>query len=334
MSAATKKRVILAVVVLALLALPQVVTARYLLHILIMAGIFTILTLSWNLLAGYTGQLNLGHAAFYGIGAYTSAILAMKLGLSPWLGLFGGGLAAAFFGFLLGFPALRLSGPYLAITTIGFSEILRMVAMNWVDLTRGSLGLSGIPLLTPIKIFGLSQKFYFEKDYYYVVLLSVLLTLFCIRRLTRSAFGITLQALRDDETGAQSIGINTSAYKLAVFTVSAFFAGFAGGLFAHYSRLVSPDLLALHHTFDILTMAMVGGLGTLTGPIFGAVSITFLSEALRYVEDFLHLDIRMIVYGLLLILTILFMREGLVGVLRDARGRLFGAPAGTREGRR
>ena len=317
MRAPSKKTLLWGLLLLVLIVLPQVVHDRYLMHILVMSGIFSILTLSWNLLAGYTGQLNLGHAAFYGIGAYASALLAMNWGLTPWLGLFGGGLVAAFFGFLLGFPALRLSGPYLAITTIGFSEILRLVAMNWVDLTRGSLGLSGIPLLTPIKLAGMKLQFYYEKDYYYVVLLAVLLTLFCVRRLTRSSFGLTLQSLRDDETGAQSIGIRTSSYKLAVFTISAFFAGFAGGLFAHFSRLVSPDTLALHNTFDILTMAMVGGLGTLFGPILGAVSITFLSEALRYVEDFIHFDIRLIIYGLLLILTILFMREGLVGVIRD-----------------
>ncbi len=325
----SKKTLLWGLLLIVFILVPQVIHARYVLHILVMAGIFSILTLSWNLLAGYTGQLNLGHAAFYGIGAYTSALMAINWGVSPWLGLFGGGLVAAFFGFLLGFPALRLSGPYLAITTIGFSEILRMVAMNWVDLTRGSLGLSGIPLLTPIKIAGFKLQFYFEKDYYYVVLVFVLLTLFCIRRFTRSSFGLTLQSLRDDETGAQSIGVNTSAYKLAVFTISAFFAGIAGGLFAHFSRLVSPDTMALHNTFDILTMTMVGGLGTLGGPILGALSISFLSEALRYMEDFIHLDIRLIVYGLLLILTILFMREGLAGVIRDTWARF--SPASKRE---
>ena len=129
------------------------------------------------------------------------------------------------------------------------------------------------------------MEFYFERDYYYVVVAGVLFTLFCIRRLIGSEFGVTLQAMRDDEPGAQSIGINPSSYKLAVFTISAFFAGFAGGLFAHFARLVSPELLALHNTFDILTMAMIGGLGTIAGPILGAVSLTILSEALRSMEE-------------------------------------------------
>ena len=152
MNANIKRWLLCILCLLVLLLLPKVVQDRYFMHILVMTGIFTIMAMSWNLLAGFTGQLNLGHAAFFGIGAYTSALLAMKLGISPWFGLLGGGLVASFFGFLLGFPALRLSGPYLAITTIGFAEILRLVAVNWVDLTRGSLGLSGIPLLTPIQI--------------------------------------------------------------------------------------------------------------------------------------------------------------------------------------
>lgn len=316
------KVVTAALVLAAAVLLPHFLQERYFLHILVMSGIFTILTLSWNLLAGYTGQLNLGHAAFFGIGAYTSALLALKAGISPSFGLAAGGAVASLFGLLLGFPSLRLSGPYLAITTIGFSEILRLVATNWVSLTRGSLGLSGIPLLDPIRIGDWSFQFYFEKDYYYVVLTAVLLTIVCMRRLTRSAFGFSLQALRDDETGAQSIGISTSAYKLAAFTISAFFAGLAGALFAHFARLVSPETMALHTTFDVLTMTMIGGLGTTAGPIIGAIALTFASEWLRYLEDAFKIDIRLVIYGFLLILTVLFMREGLLGVFRSAAERI------------
>lgn len=321
MSNRLKQRLGTVAAIVVLILLPQVIKERYLMHIVVMAGIYTILTLSWNLLAGYTGQLNLGHAAFFGIGAYSSALIAMKLGISAWIGLLGGGLVAAFFGLLLGFPSLRLSGPYLAITTIGFAEILRLVAINWVDLTRGSLGLSGIPLLTPIRLGDWTMKFYFERDYYYVVLAAALLTFFCIRCFTHSEFGVSLQALRDDEQGAQSIGIHTSRYKLTVFALSAFFAGLAGGLFAHFTRLVSPDTMSLHVTFDTLTMTMVGGLGTTVGPILGAVALSFLSEWLRTLEDLFKLDVRLVFYGLLLILTILFMREGLIGVFHGLAQR-------------
>jgi branched-chain amino acid transport system permease protein len=316
MSSGFKKRFWQALVAVALIALPIFVTDRYFLHLTVMAGIFVILTSSWNLLTGYAGQLNLGHAAFYGIGAYTSALLAMKLGISPWLGLFLAGLMAGFFGLLLGFPALRLSGPYLAITTIGFSEILRLVAMNWVDLTRGSLGLYGIPPLTPWK-FGqhITIEFISERNFYYVILAAVLVTLFCFRRLTVSEFGVSLRSLRDDAPGAESIGINIARYKLTVFAISAFFAGFAGAFFAHYQRLVSPETFSLGETFAILTMTMVGGLGTLMGPVIGAVLLTFLSEGLRFVEDAVKMDIRLVIYGMILVLTILFMRNGVMGLI-------------------
>ncbi|MEW6529871.1 MAG: branched-chain amino acid ABC transporter permease [Thermodesulfobacteriota bacterium] len=304
----------------ALIALPLVVRDRYFLHLVVTAGIFVLLASSWNLLAGYAGQLNLGHAAFYGIGAYTSAILATKLGITPWLGLLAGGLMAALFGLMLGVPALRLSGPYLAITTIGFSEILRLVAMNWVELTRGSLGLYGIPPFTPIKLGSwLEIEFRSEIGAYYLLLVLVCVSLAFFRRLTVSEFGLSLKSLREDEIGAASIGINISGYKLAVFTISAFFAGLAGAFFAHYQRLVSPDTLSLGETFAILTMTMLGGLGTLVGPVLGAVLLTFLSEGLRFVEDMVKLDVRMIIYGVLLIVTIRFMRGGIVGLWNSLR---------------
>lgn len=303
-----------------LFAIPLVISDRYFLHLMVMAGIFVMLTSSWNLLTGYAGQINLGHAAFYGIGAYTSALLVMKVGISPWIGLFMGGFVSAFFGLLLGIPSIRLSGPYLAITTIGFAEILRLVAMNWVELTRGSLGLYGIPPLTAIKLSpGFSIEFTSERNFYYVLLIAIFLTLFCFKRLVQSEFGITLKSMRDDEPGAESIGVDTTRYKLAVFTISAFFAGFAGALFAHYQRLVSPDTLSIGETFTILTMTMLGGLGTLAGPVVGAILLTFLSEGLRFVEDMVKLNVRMVIYGFLLIITILFMREGVVGLFSHYR---------------
>jgi branched-chain amino acid transport system permease protein len=314
MSAIIARWLKIILIVVILLAIPWAITNQYVLHLLIMAGIFIILTSSWNLLMGYAGLINLGHAAFYGVGAYTSALLALKMGLSPWAGIFCGGLLAAFSGFLLGIPSLRLSGPYLAITTIGFAEILQMVATNWVSLTRGPLGLYGIPPFPAIKLAGFQIDFTSEHNVYYVVLLAVCLTLFCLRRITRSQFGLTLQALREDEIAAESVGANTNRYKLTVFTVSAFFAGVAGALFAHYQGLVSPDTLSLTETFNILTMTVVGGLGTLTGPVVGALVLTFLSEGLRYLQDLVKFDIRMAIYGFLLILTMLFMRNGIVGL--------------------
>ncbi len=303
--------------ILCILALPLIIQDRYFQHLLVLSGIFVILTSSWNLLAGYSGLLNLGHAAFYGIGGYASALLALKLEISPWIGLPLGGVVSSIFGICLGIPSFRLSGPYLAITTIGFSEILRLVSMNWVDLTRGSLGLYGIPPLTPIKLpNGVLIKFVSEQVYYYVVVMFVSLTLFIVRRLVYSEFGITLKSMREDEMGSESIGIDTSRYKLTVFMISAFFAGFAGALYAHYVRLISPEMLSLGETFTVLTMVMIGGLGSLYGPVVGAVILTFLSEGLRFFEDIVKLDIRFVIYGALLMGTILFMRNGIVGLFQ------------------
>ena len=302
---------------LVLLALPFIIRDRYFQHLLVLSGIFILLTSSWNLLAGYSGLLNLGHAAFFGIGGYSSALLALKLNLSPWIGLPLGGTVASIFGILLGIPSFRLSGPYLAITTIGFSEILRLVAMNWVSLTRGSLGLYGIPPLTPINFStSFSIKFVSEQNAYYVILIFVFVTLILLNKLIHSEFGISLRSMREDELGSQSIGIDTSRYKLTVFMISAFLAGFAGSFYAHYVRLISPEMLALGETFGILTMVMVGGLGTLLGPVVGAVLLTFLSEGLRFFEDFVKIDIRFVIYGGLLMATILFMRNGIVGLFK------------------
>jgi len=311
MNSRVKKRALAAIGVLVLLALPFLIRDRYFQHLLVLSGIFVILASSWNLLAGYSGLLNLGHAAFFGIGGYSSALLALKLGISPWIGLPLGGMIASLFGILLGIPSFRLSGPYLAITTIGFSEILRLVSMNWVDLTRGSLGLYGIPPLTAWAFSDqLTVKFVSEQNVYYIVLFFAALTLFLMRRLTHSEFGIGLKSMREDEAGAESIGIDTSRYKLTVFMISAFLAGFAGALYAHYIRLISPEMLSLGETFTVLTMVMVGGLGTLFGPVVGAITLTFLSEGLRFLEDVVKIDIRLVVYGGLLMLTILFMRNG------------------------
>jgi branched-chain amino acid transport system permease protein len=311
--------------VIALFALPHVFTDRYFQHIMVLCCIFTILASSWNLLAGYSGLLNLGHAAFFGIGAYSSALLAINLGLSPWLGLFTGGFVAAIFGGLLGIPSFRLSGPYLAITTIGFSEIMRMVCMNWVSLTRGSLGLSDIPPLTPITLGGgLKIEFVTEQNAYYVLVVFVILILYLVRKLLKSEFGLTLESMREEEGGAESIGINTSQYKLTIFMISAFLAGFAGALYAHYIRLISPEMLGLGETFTILTMVMVGGLGTFTGPIIGAVLLTVLSEALIFFEEAINVDIRLVIYGGLLMATIIFMRKGVVGLFDALVGRKSG----------
>jgi branched-chain amino acid transport system permease protein len=311
-----RRHVLVAGAAVALLVLPLVVTDRYFQHVLVLAGIWILLAASFDLLCGYAGLLNLGHAAFFGVGAYSSALVAMHFGISPWLTLLAGGVVASLFGVLLGIPSFRLRGPYLAIVTISFSEIIRMVAANWVDLTRGALGLYDIPPLTPVHIGSLTVEFVSERSAYYVVLVFVVVTVLLLRRLLHSDFGITLESMREDEAGAEAIGINTTQYKLTVFMISAFLAGFAGAFYAHYVRLISPEMMSAGETTSVITMVMVGGLGTLMGPVIGGILITFLSEGLRFLKDFADLDIRLVLYGLVLMLTVLFMRDGVVGIVR------------------
>ncbi|HID86508.1 MAG TPA: branched-chain amino acid ABC transporter permease [Anaerolineae bacterium] len=294
-----------------LLSVPLVITSPYHLHIVIISGIFVLLAASLNLITGYSGRLNLGHAAFYGIGAYTSALLALRLNVPFWLGLPSGGLLSVLFGVLIGLPCLRLKGPYLAIATLGFGEITRLVLHNWVSLTNGPLGLRGIPGPPSIAIPGLLIIEFDSKISYYYLLLAVLTaSLYVIYRLINSELGRTFLAIREDETLAEMIGIDTTRAKLMNFAVAAFFAGVAGSLYAHYVRFISPETFSFLESSAALTMVVIGGLGTFVGPILGGIIFSLLPEFLRAVAEF-----RMIIYGATLSISIFFMPKGLAGLL-------------------
>jgi len=296
-----------------LVTLPWMIKNPYYLHIIIMSGIFVLLASSMNLITGCTGRLNLGHAAFYGIGAYASTLLVMRLGFPVWLAIFLAGLITIFFGILIGVPCLKLKGAYLAITTLAFGEITRLAMMNLVGLTNGPLGIRGIPNPPPI-IFGGSLSISFESktSYYYFLLALCLACLLIIRRLLSSQIGRTFVAIREDEVRAETVGIDTTHIKLMNFALGAFFAGLAGAFYAHYVRFISPDTFTLNETFTILTMVVIGGLGTFYGPIIGGVLFTFLPELLRAIADY-----RMMIYGLMMSVAIIFMPEGIIGVLQS-----------------
>lgn len=296
-----------------LIYLPWTVKNPYFLHIVIVSGIFVLLASSLNLITGYTGRLNLGHAAFYGIGAYSSTLLVMKLGISVWLAMPLAGLITVFFGILIGIPCLKLKGSYLAITTLAFGEITRLGMMNLVTLTNGPLGIRGIPGPPPI-IFGYSFFISFESktSYYYLLLALCLICLLIIKRLLNSQIGKTFMAIREDEVRAGTVGIDTTQIKIMNFALGAFFAGIAGSFYAHYVRFISPDSFTLNETFTILTMVVVGGLGTFYGPIVGGVIFTFLPEFLRAIAEY-----RMMIYGLMMSVAIIFMPEGIIGILQS-----------------
>lgn len=291
-------------VVLALALLPTVVRSEYLLNIAVLAGIYVILTSSLNITNGYTGLFSFGHAAFYGIGAYTAAILATRAGWSFWLTLPAAGVVTAAFGAALALPTLRLSGIFLALVTIGFQEITFLVTLNWIGLTRGPMGIPGVP---PPSLFG--YEFRGNTPFFYLVLVLDLLVIFVLSRVVTSRVGRAFVAIREDELAAQSSGIATFRTKVQSFMIATFFAGIAGAVFAHHARFVSADSFRLDETFAILTMLIVGGMGSLLGPVIGAVVLVVLPEASRFLAEY-----RGVVYGLILIAVILFRPEGIAGV--------------------
>jgi branched-chain amino acid transport system permease protein len=296
---------------------PAWVWNPYQLHTLIMAGIFAVLALSLNLLLGYTGQLSLGHAAFFGIGAYATGLLTVKLGWSPWAGLVAATGLPAVAGWIIGRLALKLRGAYFVLLTISFAGVVSLVSVNWMDLTNGPLGLPGVP---PVEI-ALPRlpplSFRTKGAYYYLVLAAVLgCYLICVA-LIRSRVGRALIALRENETLAESVGINGTHYLVLAAVISAAMAGLGGGLYAHYTRFVSPEVFLFSYTVTMVIMVVAGGKGTLAGPVVGAVIFTVLPEALRALTSW---QWQMLLYGVLLVAVLFFMPRGIVPTLLD-RGR-------------
>lgn len=286
---------------------------EYLLHILVITGIYIILTLSLNLVVGYTGLASLGHAAFSCVGAYASALLALNYGVSPWIGLIIGACVAAILGIVIGAPSLRLKGDYLALATFGLGVIVYSVAKNWVAVTRGPMGLPGIPQFSVagFKLSGVWQ-------YLIIVAVFVLLTFFVIRRIVNSPFGRILRAIREDETATLAVGKDVNKYKIIVFAIGAFFAGIAGSLYAHYITFIDPSSFTVMESITILLMVVFGGMGSLSGSFIGAAVLVILPEMLRFVgmPSSVAAPLRQMIYGLLLVVLMLKRPQGIVGKYR------------------
>jgi len=280
--------------------------AAYLLHLAILAGIYIILTVSINLIIGYAGQVSLGHAAFYGIGAYTSALLSLNWHLPFPLAALSAILVAGACGLALGLPTLRLKEDYLAIVTLGFGVIVDLVFLN-LEITGGPDGLPGIPSPSFLGI-----SFRTAGLYLMLVAVAVFLVLVFTYRLVNSYHGRALRAIRDHEVTAQVMGINTPAYKIIIFTLAAGLAGLSGSLYAHYITFINPETFGLHTSILILTMAVLGGMGSMAGSVLGAVILTALPEALRQFQAYQDL-----VYGALLVGLLIWRPEGILG-----RGKL------------
>lgn len=293
------------------MSFPLVVQSEYILNVAVLCGIYIILTSGLNITNGYTGLFSFGHAAFYGIGAYTAGILATRYATPFWLTLPLGGIVAGLFGLAIALPTLRLRGIFLALITIGFQEIVFLVTLNWIALTRGPMGIPGIP---PPAIWG--HVFRRNHDYYYLILALVILILFLISRIIDSRLGRAFVAIREDEVAAQAVGIATFPTKVLAFVIATILAGLAGAFFAHHARFISADSFQLDETFVILTMLIVGGMGTLIGPVIGAIFLVILPEASRFLVEY-----REVVYGLILIGVILFRPEGIAGIPGIIRSR-------------
>ncbi len=283
---------------------PFFVRSEYILNTAVMAGIYIILASSLNITNGYTGLFSFGHAAFYGIGAYTAAILSTRYGFPFLLTLPMSGVVAAVCGAAIALPTLRLKGIFLALVTIGFQQITYLVIMNWMSLTRGPMGIPAIP---PASFFGIELSG--NQGYFHLILLLNLIVLFLLSRIIDSRVGRTFMAIREDELAAQSVSINIFRAKVLSFVIATFFAGIAGAFFAHHARFVSADSFKLEETFLILTMLIVGGMGSFIGPIIGAVSLVILPELFRFLSEY-----RGVVYGFIMIAAILFRPEGIAGV--------------------
>lgn len=285
---------------------------------LIFALINMILALSLNVINGYTGQFSLGHAGFAAIGAYASAYISMLI--PPFEGFLSfasfllyalvGGSLAAFAGLLVGLPSLRLKGDYLAIVTLGFGEIIRVVLLN-TETLGGARGLYGISGFAASTFFGFTISPFMMG---YVFIISWLLfCFFCIYRLMQSYHGRAFLSVREDEIAAEAMGIPTTRVKVKAFVLSSFFAGIAGSLFAHYANYLNPSTFSLVMSINIVIMVVLGGMGTLAGPMLAAFLLTLLPEALRPLQEITGKDLRMVIYSALLILLMLLRPEGLFG---------------------
>lgn len=292
--------VLLVFVILQSLISLEVLNSYYT-QILIVICINIILAVGLNMIIGFTGQLALGHAGFMSVGGYAAAILTLKLHLPFPIVLLAGGLVAALFGLIIGIPTLRLKGDYLAISTLGFGEIIRVLIIN-IDALGGARGLAGIPK---------------ETNFAIVFFITVTIILI-IRNLMTSSHGRAMLSVREDEIAAEAMGINTTKYKIMAFVMAAFFAGIAGGLYAHYFMFLDPKSFDFLRSTEILTFVVLGGMGSISGSALAAAVLTVLPEALRPIAEY-----RMVIYSASLILLMIFRPQGLLGTKELSSLKIF-----------
>ncbi len=305
----TWKKLLLCVILITVF--PLVINNGYILHILIILGVYLVLGLTLNMITGVTGELDLGHAAFYGLGAYASSLFAQKIFNSFWAGMLIAFLFSMICGILLGIPSLRIRGDYLAIVTMGFNEIVRYVMLNWQEVTNGPLGVSKIkaPVLFGVQL-GSKQSMF------YLIAVILIITFFVMKQINESKIGRALVAVRENEIAAASLGIHTGYYKIIAFAVSAAFAGVAGSFYAHYMSFINPNNFTTNDSILILCMVVIGGKGSMLGTVIGVSILYLLPECLRALESY-----RMLIYGIMLVVMMIYRPKGFCPEKRVPRKR-------------
>ena len=301
------------------IALPFILRGDYFRHLLVMTCIFAVLALGLDIVMGYMGEISLGHAAFFGVGAYTSALLSLRLGVPVWLSWLVAILFAGILGLLIGYVSLsRTRGVPFAIVTFGFGLSLWLLCSNWYNLTRGFSGISRIPhpVIAIPKVFIIEFKSPFS--YYYLVLTSLVITIYLIRRFLQCRFGRAIIALRENEDLASSVGVDPLRYYTIAFALSAALAGLSGASFSHFVRFITPDLFGMDYVFMMLIMVIVGGRGTTVGPVLGAAIFVLVPEWLRMVEQ-----LRPVLLGVFFLLCIIFLPGGVYPGLVTLWNRAF-----------
>ncbi len=296
------------VLLLLLCLMPLFGLNTYNMHIFILVIMWSVIGMAWNLLGGYCGQVSFGHAAFFGVGAYSAGIIYYKLGISAWWGLPLSVVAAALFALVIGFICLRLRGPFFALATLAIGVILRVTAENLTDLTQGDLGIM------------IRERTWVEKTwYYYIILFTAALTFFIVRRVMESKLGYYFVAIREDQDAAESLGINTTLYKTIALCLSGIFTGVAGAFYMNYMGYIDPKVVFALHDISIVAImvVMIGGVATYWGPVIGSVIMVLLAEVIRSIP---RLGVAyQSLFGVLLIVIIIFLPNGITGDLPRLR---------------
>ncbi len=293
-------------VICLLLVFPFIAQNRYQVHVINMVGIYILMSLGLNIAMGYGGQFNLAIGGLWGVGAYTAALLNTKMGMPFWVTLPAAIVMAGIFGAIVGLPSFKVRSHYLAIVTIGLSEVINIILVNEDEVTGGALGISRIQMPN---FFGIPIDN--DERYYYIVLIMVVLGFLIARQIVSNRIGRSLRAIRDDFQAARAMGVNTGYYQILAFVISAAYAGAAGALYAHLNTYISPDIFEFKSALFVMTLTLIGGMGNLWGSIVGGLMLPLLQEYLRVIEDW-----QLVAYGVAIMVIVLYLPGGVIELTR------------------